>query len=298
MLQEGEDIYVVSADLGAPSLDALRSEYPERFVNVGIAEQNLLSVAAGIAATGAKVVAYGLNPFPITRSYDQLRNFMNGLKIPISVVALNVGSCSAECGYTHMPIENFSILRSLANVLTVTPPDIQVAKMAARSLLGNVPAVIQFDKYITCELYQEREIDFNKGFVVKDDESEVTVISSGCFVNTISEISDVLHKEGVQFKRIDLYSTFVDEQAMFSEIKNSKRIITVEDGVLPGGMGSMILEILSNNSVTIPVSRLGLSFSDNTNDCFINRQFWYDDLGINKDNLMKMIRSKCLGLGE
>ena len=82
----GEDIVIVSADLGAPSLDLFRRDFPQRFISVGIAEQNLLSVAAGIALAGKKVIAFGLNPFPVTRAFDQMRNLLNNLQIPITVI--------------------------------------------------------------------------------------------------------------------------------------------------------------------------------------------------------------------
>lgn len=91
MIKFGEDIYVVSADLGAPSLDDLRKYFPNRFINVGIAEQSLISISAGLAVSSKKVIAYGLNPFPVTRAYDQLRCLMGELKIPVTLCALNSG---------------------------------------------------------------------------------------------------------------------------------------------------------------------------------------------------------------
>ena len=107
---------VVSADIGAPSLDDLRLYYPEHFINVGIAEQSLISISAGLIKAGKKVVAYGLNPFPVTRAYDQIRCLMGELNIPLILCALNAGLCSANAGYTHMAIEVFGMMRMLPNI--------------------------------------------------------------------------------------------------------------------------------------------------------------------------------------
>ena len=98
-IRSDEDIYVITADLGAPSLDALRKDFPNRYISAGIAEQNLIEVSTGLAWTGKKVVAYGLNPFPITRAFDQVRCLMAELKVPFTLCALNAGLCSAESGY-------------------------------------------------------------------------------------------------------------------------------------------------------------------------------------------------------
>ena len=123
LIKSGEDIYVVSADLGAPSLDDLRKYFPERFISVGIAEQSLVSISAGLATAGKKVVAYGLNPFPVTRAFDQVRCLMGELKIPVTLCALNAGVCSAEAGYTHMAIDVFNIMKCVPCVRIFNPAD-------------------------------------------------------------------------------------------------------------------------------------------------------------------------------
>ena len=182
MTEQGEDIVIVSADLGAPSLDEFRRKFPHRFVNVGIAEQNLLSVATGLALSGKHVIAFGLNPFPVTRAYDQLRNFLGDLRIPVTVAALNTGTCSAECGYTHMPLEDFAMVRMIPSIKMVNPSDTSIAKAAARELvMSSLPAYIRFDKFLTEEHYQEREVDFQKGFFEIRSSERFAVITTGNF---------------------------------------------------------------------------------------------------------------------
>uniref|UniRef100_UPI003AB4037F hypothetical protein n=1 Tax=Phascolarctobacterium faecium TaxID=33025 RepID=UPI003AB4037F len=214
----GEDIVIVSADLGAPSLDLFRRDFPQRFISVGIAEQNLLSVAAGIALAGKKVIAFGLNPFPVTRAFDQMRNLLNNLQIPITVAALNSGSCSAECGYTHMPIEDFAMVRTLPHVCMVNPSDEIIAKEAAKKLLGKKPVFLRFDKNISGYRYDEEIINFSRGFVTIGLESELSIITSGNIRASVENILPKLKMLGIDVKLIDAYAFPFDKKEFIDEI--------------------------------------------------------------------------------
>ena len=294
----GEDIVIVSSDLGAPSLDLFRRDFPQRFISVGIAEQNLLSVAAGIALAGKKVIAFGLNPFPVTRAFDQMRNLLNNLQIPITVAALNSGSCSAECGYTHMPIEDFAMVRTLPHVCMVNPSDEIIAKEAAKKLLGKKPVFLRFDKNISGYRYDEEIINFSRGFVTIGLESELSIITSGNIRASVENILPKLKMLGIDVKLIDAYAFPFDKKEFIDEIKNSRYILTIEDNVLSGGLGSLVLEILSDNHLNIPIKRLGLSFGNNLSECFINRDLWYEKLGFNEKQLCETIRKSYLELNK
>ena len=156
LTKKGRDIVIVSSDLGAPSLDLFRKDFPHRFINVGIAEQNAVAVAAGLQLAGKQVIYYGLNPFPVTRAFDQMRDIMESLQIPITVTALNAGTCSADAGYTHMAIENMSVMRTLSHVRKINPSDEIMARMLARECIAHpCPRYIQFDKFIEDSCYRE-----------------------------------------------------------------------------------------------------------------------------------------------
>ncbi len=287
MTKDGADIVVVSADLGAPSLDDFRRDFPHRFVNVGIAEQNLLAVAGGIALTGKYVVAYGLNPFPITRAFDQMRNLMGYMEIPMTVAALNAGSCSAECGYTHMPIEDMAMVRTLSpNVQIVNPSDEEISKQIARRLISEKkPVFLRFDKYIHGMTYEKHEIDFSKGFYSTGENGGIVIVSNGIFIPKIKEMLDFWLKNNMKIKVIDCFSLPINEGAFLAEIVDSKLIVTIEDNMLIGGIGSMVLEILSDHSIVKPVKRWGLKFNKEIKDKFLNRDFWYEKIGLKQEQL-------------
>lgn len=277
-VRKGKDIMIVSSDLGAPSLDEYRKEFPNRFVNVGIAEQNSIAVAGGLCMAGKTAITYGLNPFPVTRAYDQIRNIMASLKIPVTVAALKAGTSSAEAGLSHMALENISILRTLKNIRIISPSDETISQKAVLDIMERpMPRYIQFDPFIYGAIYDEKDIDFNKGFVTNKKESNITIVTSGIWAN-------ILNKENLDNKIIDCYSLPIDEEGFIEEIKESKKIITIEDGVAAGGIGSMVLEILNDHNVTIPVRRMALRFDDGYPEVLSDRNmiFKKEDLTIEK----------------
>ncbi len=287
--KHGEDIVIVSSDIGAPSLDDYRRDFPNRFINVGIAEQNLLAVSSGLQLAGKKVVAYALNPFPVTRAFDQVRNLMASLQIPITVTALNAGTCSAEAAYTHMPIENLSLMRTLRNLQIVNPSDEAIARKLADAVVEEpYPRYVQFDKYIEGTLYAAEDIDFRKGFITNGKESTIAVVAYGIMAHQLMKLD-------LPVKVIDCYSLPVQEEEFIQEIEGCTKIVTVEDGVAEGGVGSMALEILNDRGIQIPVVRKGLRFRQGYPNIFTNRELLWQEEGLDLLGLEQEIRKLCEG---
>ena len=293
MIKDGEDIYVVSADLGAPSLDALRENYPQRFINVGIAEQGLISIAAGLAESGKKVVAYGLNPFPVTRGYDQFRCLLGELEIPVCVCALNAGVCSAEAGYTHMSTEVLGMLRMLPGIQVVIPSDEQISTELADCVISNPkPRCIMFDKAVDGRIYNESEIDFGKGYASYHPFGglSVGVVTHGSFVIQAREIADLLAGSGRAVSVFDIYSLPIAEDRLLSELEQCQSLVTWEENVLPGGLGAYMLELLADHNLHIPVKRHGLNLSGGVPRVFMSRDYVRDRYGLTKDSLLAELK--------
>lgn len=289
-VNQGQDIVVITSDLGAPSLDDFRKYYPERYISVGIAEQSLISIAAGLSLAGKKVVAYGLNPFPITRAFDQVRSLLAELKIPITLCGLNAGLCSALAGYTHMPIEDMGMMRMLSNVQMVNPSDTCVAEKLAKEVpTCTLPRYIRFDKAINEPIYSEQDIDFSVGFTTYGQPGKLCVVTFGCFVPVIRKMMNRIPglKEKVQL--IDLFSLPADTEQLIWCLQSAKRILTVEENVLAGGVGSYILEVLSNHGVAKPVRRLGLLFKNGYYKVFTSRDYIREDQGFAESDLEEVI---------
>lgn len=292
--RQGADTVIVSADLGAPSLDRFREDFGDRFINVGIAEQNLVAVAAGLALAGKKVIAYGLNPFPATRSLDYIRNLMDLLKIPVALAALNVGTCSAEAGYTHMPVEHLAILRTMHNVTLFTPSDETISEAIAKeAVFHSRPMYIQFDKQCSGRLYTEKEVDLTRGFVSSGGPTDIALITYGSFVPCAKALQVKLNKQGVSAKVIDCFALPLDERCILEELVEVKAAVCLEDGKVAGGLGSYILEILSDAAVCLPVKRFGLRFTNGYPQNLINRSLLYTMEGLTDEKLTNDILEYC-----
>ena len=290
-VKNGENIFIITADLGAPSLDDFRRDFPNRYISAGIAEQNLLQVAAGMSWGGVKVVAYGLNPFPVTRAFDQIRCLMAELKTPITLCALNAGVCSAECGYTHMPIEDMAMLRTLSNIEIYNPSDELVSKRLARATVHtNKPRIIRFDKSINGIIYNEDDFYSNVGFGIlgNKENAKLGIITNGCYTR---ELYQVCADKFKKIKIIDLFRLPVDEEALCREIEKCNYIMTVEENVKSGGIGSMVLEIISDYSISKKIRRFGLNFSRGYYDIFTNRSLIRKDQQIDINYLVDVIES-------
>ena len=299
MIQSEEDIYIVSADIGAPSLDDLRLYYPEHFINVGIAEQSLISISAGLIKAGKKVVAYGLNPFPVTRAYDQIRCLMGELNIPLILCALNAGLCSANAGYTHMAIEVFGMMRMLPNICIFNPSDLVMAEMLAENVIANEkPCYILFDKAINENFYQKETLNFNKGYYIYQPikKSKIGIITNGCYVSIIRKIANILAERSISVKVFDLFKLPVDKECFIEDIRKCSYIITIEENVLQGGLGSYILEIISDNQLDIPVKRMGINFDNGIPNVFMSCDYIRESQGLTKDSIIEVINEIAIKL--
>jgi len=287
-IQRGEDYYFITSDLGAPSLDDLRQYYPERFISVGIAEQSLISISAGLTMAGHKVIAYGLNPFPVTRAYDQLKSVVAGLNVPLTICALNAGLCSAESGYTHIPAEDFAMLRMLPNIEIYNPTDCTIAELLADSTASiKHPRFIRFDKKLGETIYKEEEIEIDKGFAVYGCEDvEITVVTLGNYVADLRRLADEF---GNRIKVIDIFKMKPDIPALLEMVRGSKAIITLEENMLEGGLGSFVLEVLSDHKLLIPTHRLGVRFMPYR--VFANRDYIQKDQRIDIRSVREFILS-------
>ena len=290
LVKSDEDICVITADLGAPSLDDFRRDFPERYISVGIAEQSLVSVASGLSLGGKKVVAYGLNPFPATRAFDQVRCLMAELNVPITLCALNAGLCSAECGYTHMPVEDVGMMRMLGNIRTFNPTDETIAvKLARETAECKYPRFIRFDKSLKGTLYSDAQADLADGFVglKTDAHYDIGVVTSGCYAKELREWT--LNETGVQL--IDIFEFPNNKDKLIESISKCDAIVTVEENVLSGGVGSYISELLSDRGMHKPLKRLGLNFENGYYDVFTSREYIRKDQGLSVERIIRTIET-------
>lgn len=286
LIKQGEDIYIVAADLGAPCLDEVKEKFPQRLVNVGIAEQNMIAVSCGIALIGKKVVAYTSNPFTVIRAYDQIRNAVANMKIPLVIAGIGTGFSISEYGATHYSVDDYNIMRACPAIQTVTVSDAEMAKQAVQLVREHKkPYYLRFDKNVEESLYGMEKIEFNKGFRIAKPGEGVMVVASG---NDVRLIAD--RAQGQPWKIVDLFGHPFDKESFCRELEGCGKVVTVEENVLPGGLGSAVIEALADVGVHIPVVRYGLDFADGFPEYYGSPAYLRKRCGIDADKIVEGIK--------
>lgn len=262
-----DSIFFVTADFGSPSLDQLKSSFPERFVNVGIAEQNLINVSAGLALEGAIVFAYAIAPFITMRCFEQIRvnlALLSGLKkINVNLIGVGAGFSYVCAGPSHQALEDISIIRSLPNIEILSPSDwVSAKKIVKYSLNSYHPKYIRLDGMKLEQIYNDsKTLNFNCGFDKLIDGNKICIISTGYMTHKAINLISLLKKKGITPGLIDIYKlTGISEKKFIQAIEKYKTIITLEEGFInKGGVDSMILHIVNKNKLKINFYNVGLS---------------------------------------
>ena len=288
MAKKDPDIVLVVADMSAPALDKFRKELPSQFINVGIAEQNAIVIGSGLAFEGKKVFVYAIAPFITLRCLEQIRVSNCIMNIPITIIGMGTGLSYDSDGPTHHLIEDISILRSLPNITIHNISDNAMAGYYAEKLCDiDSTHYVRLDKDFCDDIY-DPNFDFSKGMSKLGEGKENIIVTTGPMVHTALAIAkDSPHDIGV----IDIFQVPINEPVFLDMIKESKKIITLEEHFLPGGLGSAVCEILNDNTIHIFVKRLGLDINFAYKHCYKygGREIIRSHHGIDKINLEKTI---------
>lgn len=248
-----DSIFFLAADLGAPALDRIRDEYPNRFINVGIAEQNLINVATGLALEGFHVYTYAIAPFITMRAYEQARvNLAVSSQIrPINVTMLGLGGgvSYVVSGPTHHCLEDLAIMRLLPNMSVYCPSDWVVAAQLVDHTLTTIgPKYIRFDGKALPALYADpAAVDLQKGFAQLASGTDICLVSTGFMTYRALKVAE--ERSGVAV--IDLFSLKpCDEIAVAAELAPYRHIITMEEGFINnGGLDSLVTKVVREHEL-------------------------------------------------
>jgi transketolase len=262
LARQDRDVIVVSADMGAPALDPFRKDLPSQFVNVGIAEQQAILLASGLALEKKKVFAYAIAPFITLRCYEQIKVEMAAMNIPVTLVGVGAGFSYADSGPTHHTVEDLSIMRILPNIRIFTVSDAVMASAIARTTSrAEYPAYVRLDREVLPVLYDE-STDFSQGMCSLVQGDDLLIISMGNMVHRALEVADELrNKYSIHAGVLDLFALPFNKERLSQELSLYKRLAVLEEHTLPGGLGSAVCEFLCDEGMSIPIRRFGLDFS-------------------------------------
>lgn len=264
-MEADQSIFFTCADFGSPVLDKIREQFPDRFVNVGIAEQNLINVSAGLALEGYKVFAYAIAPFITMRCYEQIRVNLALLSVvrPMNVNLIGVGAgySYVVSGPTHQCYEDISIMRALPNMHVYSPADhITAAALFTECIEHNGPKYLRLDAQVLPALYNDRMPFIHRGFEVHRSAAEVCLVATGYMVHTALQAADRMSKAGIQVGVIDLFDiTGFDEAELLTTLRPYKGIVTMEEGFRGrGGLDSMVFNLAAASGISSPILNIGV----------------------------------------
>ena len=296
LVEQGKDIIVVSEDYAAPAFDDFRVKYPQHFLSVGIAEQNGMAVACGLALSGKYPIVYGCAPFPLIRAIDQLKSAVAGMHLPMTILNSGIGFGVPEFGATHYNIDDIAMVRGIPGVRIITPTDNVMAKqLAGYSLTCGEPLYVRFDKNSEGELYHAADINFSRGYSILNDPGQnanVVVVSCGFVLQEVLSLVPDMAAEGIQMKIIDLYSLPCDAHGLIKEIADLP-VVTVEEHIVQGGIGSVLLETVNEYSGNNYVTRIGVNFKDGYPGISGKREFFRKECGLSMDAISLRIKKAC-----
>lgn len=287
------NIVIVAADMSAPALDQFRIDMPQQFVNVGIAEQNAILIGSGLALEGKKVYVYAISPFITLRCLENIRVSCLIQGIPLTVLGMGTGLSYCTDGPTHHLLEDVAVMRAFPGMRVVNLSDNQMAAAYADISAHNERDVlyIRIDKDFYPDVHTPGT-DFSRGFVRLRQGNEFMIAATGPMVHTALHVADVLASEGISVSIMDVFEFPFDPDAFISDISEVRKIITIEEHFLPGGLGSAICETLSDKERYLPIKRVGLSMAQGYKPSYQygGREVTRRHYGIDQETIYRTVR--------
>jgi transketolase len=299
-MSSDDKVFFVCADFGSPVLDKVREQFPSRFINVGIAEQNLINISAGLSLEGYKVFAYAIAPFITMRCFEQIRVNLALLSevrpMNVTLIGVGAGYSYVVSGPTHQCYEDLTLMRALPNVQVMSPADhVTSAALFDQCLASPGLKYVRLDAQVLPVLYPVQAPEMSLGYQVRRQGSEVCIIATGYMTHTAHKVIDRLASSGISIGLVDLFDvTGFNVEQLLAIIKNYKGIVTLEEGFRGrGGVDALLFDLLSRRRPDIRVLNIGVEpgyrFELGT------REELHEQVGIGVEAVDKKIRSFVSG---
>lgn len=281
-------IFFTCADFGSPVLDKIRSDFPDRFVNVGVAEQNLINVSAGLALEGYKVFAYAIAPFITMRCYEQVRVSLALLSevrpMNVNLIGVGAGYSYVVSGPTHQCYEDITLMRALPNFRVLSPSDHETAASLFDICIDNSgPKYLRLDAQVLPLVGVQQKLQLEDGFRVLRGGAQICVISTGYMTQVAAKVLNRLQAAGHSFTHIDLFDiTHFDHDKMEALLRSHEGIVTMEEGFKGrGGVDSMFFDYV--NSRCVPIKHLNIGVTGTYQFELGTRTDLHENVGIGEE---------------
>lgn len=288
--EEYDNLVVLDADLAAATKTGMfKKKFPERFFDCGIAEANMMGVAAGLAATGKIVFASSFAMFAAGRAFEQVRNSIGYPHLPVKIGATHAGISVGEDGATHQCNEDIALMRTIPGMTIINPADDIETKAAVRAVINlDGPVYIRFGR-LPVPVFNNPDsykFEIGKGITIKEG-NDITIIATGLMVNEAIEAAKILKVDGIDARVINIHTIKpLDKALICKAAKETGLIVTVEEHNVIGGLGSAVAEAVTE-SYPVKVIKIGV------NDVFGHSGPAVDllkEFGLDRENIVKTVK--------
>lgn len=287
---EMDNLVVMDADLSGSTKTAMfAKEYPDRFFNMGIAEQNMYACAAGLALSGKVVCASTFSMFASGRAFEIIRNMIGHNNANVKICASHAGITVGADGATHQTFEDIALMRTVPRMVVLNPSDdISAKKLIKEALKFEGPAYIRLGRAAVPVFYDDNaEFKIGKGNCLREGK-DVTILATGIMVNEAMMAAEVLEGEGIDARVIDIHTIKpLDEEIILKAAEETGKIVTAEEHSVIGGMGSAVSEFLAEN-YPVKMKMVGQhdTFGESGQPEELKAKY-----GMNKDAIVKAVKS-------
>lgn len=261
LAEHDERINLIVGDLGFGVVEPFADMFPNRFLNVGVAEQNMTGIAAGMALSGKVVFTYSIANFPTLRCLEQIRNDVCYHNANVKIVAVGGGFAYGSLGMTHHATEDLAIMRALPRMVVVAPGDPIEVEQATRAIIDHPgPCYLRLGRAGEPAIHRSGvAFKLGKAIVVRDG-CNITLISTGGMLETALHVAEYLAKEGIQTRVLSMHTVKpLDAEVVLAAARETQAIVTLEEHSVIGGLGGAVAEVLAESGeLLVPFRRLGL----------------------------------------
>jgi len=260
IMSKDKEVLILYNDMGAMGLDKIREDFPGRVINAGIAEQNMVSVSAGLASTGRRIFIYGIIAHIFSRGFEQIRNDICCPNLPVTMLGVGSGLSYGTDGPTHHAVQDIAVIRTLPNMRIYNPADcVSAYALVKLSAEGNGPGYLRMDKEQLPPIYDPKT-DFSAGSAILYEGSDIALVSTGILVHRAIEVARQLAEEGISVRVLDVFRLKpVDLNVLHMAIAGVRAVVTLEENSPIGGLGSIMAELLARRDCQLSFDSICLA---------------------------------------
>ncbi|MDP8233437.1 MAG: transketolase C-terminal domain-containing protein [Candidatus Saelkia tenebricola] len=287
--QQDKNVIFLTADMGAFSLAKFKKDLPSQFINMAVAEQNMVSIAAGLSLVDKNVFIYSIIPFTTLRCYEQIKIDICAMNLGVSIIGIGAGLSYASDGPTHHGTSDIALMRLLPEITILNPSNAVTAQACAQiAYKSTSPVYIRLEKGVLPLIDRQKEKDFSSGIFKVREGSDLTIISGGIMLQEAVKVADELKSHSIKAAVLDLYRIKpLNIELLLNLIDKSKIVVTLEENIIQGGIGTVISEVLAEARGDVFLKRIAIP----DQHCFEtgSREYMRSLYGLDVDSVVSTI---------